>query len=498
MRECHCELTQVGNLARDAVLAAIKAEQFETAVEWLEQGRSVVWGQLLQLRTPIDELQQVQPQLADQFAQLSTRLQQTSTPSHPSEAGNKHSLEEVAQEHHQLTAQWEAILGEICGIQGFDRFLLPKPFSQLKGAAYLGPVVTLNVSSAQCDALILMPGLDDVLHIPLPTLTQTTAEELRGTFNNLLSEAGHLPPLERKFRPGKKPPAPDGNFELEKILAQLWSNVVKPVLDVLTLMSLPSDPSCIWWCATGPLAFLPIHAAGVYNTSDPGNCISDFVVLSYIPTLSMLIDNRQPEVTTSHDFQLLAIAQPNAPHHNPLPGTQEELNQIKNHAKGIHFVSLIDGEATVENVLHHMHNSNWVHFACHGVQDVSHPTDSCLILANGSPLKLSTIIDLSLSHAELAFLSACQTATGSKDLSEEAVHLAAGMLLAGYRGVIATMWTIGDRDAPHIADDVYSRILMGGKPDYTQAALALHQAVQQLRLKGASFLSWVPYIHIGF
>ncbi|KAJ6487356.1 hypothetical protein DFH09DRAFT_841575, partial [Mycena vulgaris] len=41
-------------------------------------------------------------------------------------------------------------------------------------------------------------------------------------------------------------------------------------------------------------------------------------------------------------------------------------------------------------------------------------------------------------------LSACQTARGAKGLQEESVHLAAGMLLAGYRGVIATMWSIMD------------------------------------------------------
>ncbi|KDQ58317.1 hypothetical protein JAAARDRAFT_192906 [Jaapia argillacea MUCL 33604] len=262
------------------------------------------------------------------------------------------------------------------------------------------------------------------------------------------------------------------------------------------MTSLPSNPSHIWWCATGPLAFLPIHAAGIYDTPDPGNCISDFVISSYIPTLSTLIDN--PQVTTPHSFQLLAVAQPNAPHHSPLPGTRKELELIKSRAEGVPFVPLIDDGATMENVLRHMGEATWVHFACHGVQDISNPTNSSLILANGSQLKLSTIIDLSLSHAELAFLSACETATGSKDLSEEAVHLAAGMLLAGYRGVIATMWSIGDVDASRIADGVYSHILMGGKPEYTQAALALHQAVQRLRLQGASFLSWVPYIHVGF
>ena len=38
----------------------------------------------------------------------------------------------------------------------------------------------------------------------------------------------------------------------------------------------------------------------------------------------------------------------------------------------------------------------------------------------------------SLEPAELAFLSACQTATGYEKLPEEAVHLVAGMLAAGF------------------------------------------------------------------
>ncbi|KDQ58318.1 hypothetical protein JAAARDRAFT_192907 [Jaapia argillacea MUCL 33604] len=148
MHERHRELTEAGNLARDAASAAIEAGQFGTAVEWLEQGRSVVWGQLLQLRTPINKLQQVHPQLAAQFTQVSGQLQQTSTPSHSSGTSSQHFLEEVAQEHCRLTVEWEVLLGEIRGIKGFDRFLLPKLFSQLKGAAHSGPVVILNTSKA--------------------------------------------------------------------------------------------------------------------------------------------------------------------------------------------------------------------------------------------------------------------------------------------------------------------------------------------------------------
>jgi hypothetical protein len=59
-------------------------------------------------------------------------------------------------------------------------------------------------------------------------------------------------------------------------------------------------------------------------------------------------------------------------------------------------------------------SENMDHFACHGIQDRSTPTESALLLAGNSQLTLSTIIQLNLPHADLAFLPACQTATGNK------------------------------------------------------------------------------------
>jgi len=114
-------------------------------------------------------------------------------------------------------------------------------------------------------------------------------------------------------------------------------------------------------------------------------------------------------------------------------------------------------------------------------------------------LELSAIITKSFPHADFAFLSACQTATGYEKLSEEAVHLAAGLILAGYCGVIATMWSILDKDAPVIAGHVYSELFSDAEPDSTRAALALHHAVKCLRQQvgDSAFLSWVPFIHVG-
>jgi CHAT domain-containing protein len=144
-----------------------------------------------------------------------------------------------------------------------------------------------------------------------------------------------------------------------------------------------------------------------------------------------------------------------------------------------------------------MSESNWVHLACHGSQRQDDPTKSGLILEDGC-LTLEEITKLDLPHAEFAFLSACQTTTGEETLSDEAVHIAGGMLLAGYRGVVATMWSIEDDLAPEVADEFYRRMMEDEeRPDGRRAAEALHYSIQKLRKKGVPLTSWIPFVHLG-
>lgn len=167
----------------------------------------------------------------------------------------------------------------------------------------------------------------------------------------------------------------------------------------------------------------------------------------------------------------------------------------------LHILHLAGKSATVGSVLAGMEKHSWVHLACHAEQKTEEPTQSAFCLEDGN-LTLSHLITKSLPNADFAFLSACQTATGAENLSEESVHLAAGMLAAGYRSVIATMWSIKDDDAPLVADEVYRSLASGSQPDSIKAAHALHLAVQRLRkeLEGGgkeAFLSWIPFIHVG-
>jgi len=256
----------------------------------------------------------------------------------------------------------------------------------------------------------------------------------------------------------------------------------------------------ITWCLAGPLTFLPIHAAGLYDMKDAPK-IFHYVVSSYTPTLSQLLSAKHHSQNPSQRTRLLTISQLATPGQSRLPGTVGEVDAVQAlHAKTgrIDVTRLDDEKATVAAVLHHIRECNWIHLACHGVQDTNNPINSAFLLFD-KPLTLKEIIKQSFSHTELAFLSTCQTASGDHELPEEAIHLAAGMLMAGYRSVVATMWSIGDGDAPIIAEKFYRNLIEEANGDSRRTAYALHHAVAHLRdvIGESNFTRWVPFIHLG-
>ncbi|CUA71464.1 Dynein heavy chain 2, axonemal [Rhizoctonia solani] len=483
----------VGSLAGDAAAVAINSQKHSVALEWLEQGRSVIWNQTLQLRTPLDELQRVKPTLADRLKQLSTELQ---LDSRASQGGmSRELLESAAQKHRRATEEYSRLIDQIRSIPGFNDFLRPRPASDLLQAARSGPIIVVNIATSRCDALVLIPGCSDVRHIALPKVSAEAVEEIHENMSRSFRGQGLRSRAVRPLGAVRE----DADQALEKVLGSLWTLIASPVLEYLGyLENPPAEPlPRLTWCTTGRLSMLPLHAAGFYDR--PNSKTSDFVVSSYTPTLSALLSALS--TPPAPHSQLLAISQENNSLHNLclLPGTKKELAFIETHTKEpIDFNRIEESDASCELVLEAMEQSDWVHLACHAKQDPKEPTESGFFLADGV-LTLETIIRKSFEDKGLAFLSACQTAKGDEKLVDEAVHLAAGMLLAGYRSVIATMWSVSDTSAPEITNGVYQRLLKDGKMDHTESARALHEAVNALResIGYKKFIHWVPYIHIG-
>jgi CHAT domain-containing protein len=256
----------------------------------------------------------------------------------------------------------------------------------------------------------------------------------------------------------------------------------------------------ITWCATGPLAFLPLHAAGLYDSANGSSKASEFVVSSYTPSLSALLAPL-PAQRMGKNPRILVVSQPDTPHQNPLPCTTKEAYEIRQRfPDSVHY--LTSAEATVDAVVVAMGDCDWVHLACHGVQaPAGNPARSAFLLYDDQ-LELSRLMRAPLGRAELAVLSACQTARGDNILPEEAAHLAAGMLAAGFRGVIGTMWSIHDADGPVLTETLCAalkRNVERGADGELKAAHALHEAVAALKetVGEDNFERWVPFVHFG-
>ncbi|KAG8714454.1 hypothetical protein FRC11_008406 [Ceratobasidium sp. 423] len=498
------EMEELSTLAAEATSAAIVAHDYEKALEWLEQGRSIVMNQVLMLRSPLDHLRSAHPSfksLAERFQTVAGELHQTSLRNEDSTSSNspKHAMsltiEETPHRHRQLTKEFDDLTSEVRQLPGFENFLKPKKAAELIAAASTGPIVIINsYDCCNCNALIVRPGEPNIVHIELPSFTCQRASELSALIGASLTRSKIV---ERGSK--RRPVLSDITSDFEQVLGILWEDIAKPILDNLGYKPNPpaSELPHITWYTTGELSSLPIHAAGIYQ--DPKSCVSDYVVSSYVPSLAAILATRSDAIAPVAHSNILAIGMETTPGYSSLPGTTAEIAHIQRHAgSSITYTELTKSEATTSAVLDTMERHDWVHLACHAHQSVANPTESGFFLHNGT-LNLASIMRRSFKNKGLAFLSACQTAMGDNNLPDETVHLASGMLTAGYPSVIATMWSVWDKDAPFVADKVYGYLLKDGKMDHRESARALHHAILELRkeIGDDEFMRWVPFIHMG-
>lgn len=304
-------------------------------------------------------------------------------------------------------------------------------------------MVIVNTSSHGCHALLLTSTGVQVVNLPDLTHQQTINQA-----NALLNVLAHVTHSEQEK---------DTVFG---VLGWLWDTVAEPVLTSLGHTSPPAPDATwprIWWCPTGPLTLLPLHAAGhLHRSNKPASTavtVSDRVISSYTPTLTALLRARTAHSPTGRP-RLLAIGMPTTPGAGDLPAVPAELDRI--HARYPITTRLqsptrhqhhgpppdLATPPTTTRVLAELPQHALVHLSCHGSQHFTDPTASAFWLTDG-PLCLTDLIEQHYpGPRELAFLSACQTATGSPRALDEAIHLAAAMQLLGYRHVIATLWSI--------------------------------------------------------
>ncbi|QXV57811.1 CHAT domain-containing protein [Amycolatopsis sp. TNS106] len=493
-------LTMWEGLARVAAAAALEAGDPGRAVELLEQGRSVLWSQALQTRDDLSMLRERDRALHDRLRAVAAKLAATTAPDIPEAAATTDPWSDPSQrmqsDRIKLAEDWDRLLAEARALPGLEYLLRIPPLATLREGLPAGPVVLLNVDEARCDALIVHEDRD-VDHVPLPDLSYVEAGR---------QAEGYLRALKLLENPGGPGDlvTTGAKQTVHATLEWLWDTVAEPVLTRLGYTGHDEPLPRLWWCPTGSLTLLPLHAAGYHDPADTpaGRTVIDRVVSSYTPTLRALAKANTASAVKPADRRILVVSMPEtppvpgSPAMCPLPGARAEAEFVSRAPSFTGTVRVAD-TATHAAITADLRTHAYAHFACHGGQNLRQPSTGSLYLWD-KPLSVLEVAELDLEHAELAYLSACSTAIGGTDLPDEAIHLAAALQLAGYRQVIATLWTITDRTAVEVAETMYTGLLGPSGLRLDDTAHLLHRTVRALRDSAPRNPAiWAPYVHFG-
>ncbi|WP_432830994.1 CHAT domain-containing protein [Dactylosporangium sp. CA-092794] len=325
------------------------------------------------------------------------------------------------------------------------------------GGSFAGPVAMLNVSRFRSDALLLTG--EDVVVEPLPAVDPGTVHAMAERFLGAVDARD------------------DG--AAEEVLGWLWDVVAEPVLRRIGATG-DGPPPRLWWCPTGLLAILPLHAAGRAGRGS----VLDCVVSSTTPNLRALANARRVAPEGHGGGELLVVA----PEDDALPAAA---------AEGRLLAGLFPGRVVTADLdPRTLAGYPRVHVAGHAVADLTNPSRGGIARASGPPVTAGELIRLRPVAGELMFLSACETARTSPALADETVHLASVLHVVGYRHVVATLWAVADRPALRVAEHVYRDL--ADHDDVERLPRALHDAVRALRARYPGRpLAWAAYVHIG-
>jgi CHAT domain-containing protein len=150
----------------------------------------------------------------------------------------------------------------------------------------------------------------------------------------------------------------------------------------------------------------------------------------------------------------------------------------------------VGDEATAERLRTYGSTSPFVHIATHGRFRSDNPMFSSIRLGSG-PLSVIDLYQLRLS-AELVTLSGCSTGLNAIVGGDELLGLARGLLYAGARAVLLTLWDAHDMSTADFMGAFYQHLQSS-----TNKAQALQLAMREVRGRYPHPFYWAPFILIG-
>ncbi|WP_200210198.1 CHAT domain-containing protein [Micromonospora coerulea] len=500
-------VAELGGLAAEAAAAAIAADHPDLAVELLERGRGLLFHEALGIRGGRAELRTVSPGLAADLDRVDRELAEADAYTHVRtftiEVERRTAAGELVNSSttewdpravwvprtRKLAAERDRVIERIRALPGFVDFLRPPSVPLLRQRLAGMPVVVVNTHGDRGDALVVPADQErPVQVVRLPDLSGTAVQRHVTRWYAAVSDATDPSvPFDRRAA---------AQEELHGVLVWLWDAVTGPVLDRIAPIDGPARR--IWWAPVGALARLPLHAAGHHREPGRRRTVFDRAVSSYTPTLTALAhaaaDRPRPPATATATVVGVPIA-------GDLPALSQVRVEVEHVARLIPGSTVLTGTEVAPTAVEEALRAHPIaHFACHAEGDagIAAMLTGGLRLGGGGSLSPHMVGSYQLQRAELAFLSACGTAETHPRFTDEPLHLAAAFQLAGFRGVIGTMWRT--TDSARIAQAFYAGLTNGGTqpPDTAAAARVLTDTVRAVRDEfPATPTRWAGHLHVG-
>jgi CHAT domain-containing protein/Tfp pilus assembly protein PilF len=261
--------------------------------------------------------------------------------------------------------------------------------------------------------------------------------------------------------------------------------------------------------ADGPLWELPFQALQPRERQ----FVLDRHAVFYAPSLTVLREMRKPRAGAGTP-QLLALGNPVIPQETrkrvrsvyrdvtlgPVPETETEIRGIAA-LYGRSNSRVHVGESAREEVVKSSAGTfDVLHFATHGVLDDRNALDSRLLFSPpGSAsedglLEAREIMRLDL-HADLAVLSACETARGRIGAGEGLIGMSWALFVAGVPASVVSQWKVDSASTSELMIE-FHRALRGGG---LSTAEALQRAALKIRARTAYQhpFYWAPFVAVG-
>jgi hypothetical protein len=232
-------LRSARSFGADACVAALLSGRPRQAIELIDHAHGVIWAQALHQRDP--QLQDIPHSLASELEALFRAVSMPMAtpqfaPTNP--ATGYLSPEDI---RHQQNSRIQTILKEVRAMPGLERFMLGRVYAELRETAREHPVAVLVSARGHVYALILRSAIQENPDALLLNITPDRLALLRDTVARAgLRNGNVVQDIETEFERAMGP----GNFDATPLgtLANLWDEIVKPVIDHLHLPVRISHP----------------------------------------------------------------------------------------------------------------------------------------------------------------------------------------------------------------------------------------------------------------